>query len=61
MQEFTAASVAQFVKDAADGKVSKWVKSEPAPQSNDGPVIVLTGNTVHDIVLDESKDVIVEV
>jgi hypothetical protein len=58
---FTAAEIAQFVKEAADGKAVPWVKSEPIPSSNDAPVKILTGHTVADIVLDNTKDVLVEV
>lgn len=61
LQAFTAEAVAKFLKDAADGKVAEWVKSEAAPTSNDGPVTIVTGKTVKEIVLDETKDVIVEV
>ncbi len=58
---FTAADIAQFVKEAIEGKALPWVKSEPVPSSNDAPVKILVGQTVADIVLDNTKDVLVEV
>ncbi len=58
---FSASEIAKFVKDAAAGKVARWVKSEAEPSDNNGPVKILTGNTVQDIVGDTTKDVLVEV
>jgi protein disulfide-isomerase-like protein len=58
---FSASEIAKFVKDAAAGKVARWVKSEAEPSDNSDPVKILTGNTVQDIVGDTTKDVLVEV
>ncbi len=58
---FTADAIAKFVKDASEGRVPAFVKSEPLPSSNDGAVKIVTGNTVQEIVLDDSKDVLLEV
>ena len=36
------------------------LKSAPEPKKNDGPVKVVVGNTFDKIVMDESKDVLIE-
>jgi len=58
---FSAGDIAKFVKGAAEGSIPRWVKSEAAPTSNTGAVKIITGNTVQEIVLDETKDVLVEI
>jgi len=42
------------------GDVAPYIKSEPVPETNDGPVTVVVGKTFDDIVMDENKDVLVE-
>jgi protein disulfide-isomerase A1 len=61
LSSFTADAIAKFVKEASEGNAPRWVKSEPTPPDNSAPVKIVTGNTVQDIVLDESKDVLLEV
>jgi len=36
------------------------IKSEPIPEKQDGPVTVVVANNYKDIVLDETKDVLIE-
>jgi len=48
------------LQDYLDGKIEAHVKSEPIPESNDGPVTVVTGKTFDEIVMDKSKDVLIE-
>jgi len=58
--EFTVDSVAQFAKDFLDGKLKVYIKSEPVPEKNDEPVKVVVGETFNDIVMDPTKDVMIE-
>jgi protein disulfide isomerase len=58
--EFNAKNVQSFADDFFAGKLEKHVKSEPVPASQDGPVKVVVGKNFDEIVLDESKDVLVE-
>jgi len=58
--EFTVNSVAQFAKDFLDGKLKIYIKSEPVPEKNDEPVKVVVDETFNDIVMDPTKDVMIE-
>lgn len=53
-------AVAAFVSDFTEGKLQPSIKSEPVPESNDGPVSTIVAHTYDSIVLDDSKDVLVE-
>lgn len=59
-KEITHANIAKFVKDFAGGKVEPSIKSEPIPETQDGPVTVVVAHNYNDIVLDDAKDVLVE-
>lgn len=59
--KLTEKKIGAFVKDYVDGKLTPSVKSEPLPESNDGPVTVLVATSFKEIVMDSSdKDVLVE-
>lgn len=49
-----------FLQDYFDGKLKRYLKSEPIPESNDGPVKVLVAENFDSIVNDDSKDVLIE-
>lgn len=59
-QPLTAESLGEWFAQYKAGALSPHVKSEPIPESNDGPVKVLVAHTFKDIVQDSSKDVLVE-
>ncbi|POS86560.1 hypothetical protein EPUL_001297, partial [Erysiphe pulchra] len=59
-KEITAESIEQFVSQYVDGKLEPTIKSEPIPESNDGPVKVVVAKNFDEIVMDDSKDVILE-
>ncbi|KAL6056824.1 protein disulfide-isomerase precursor [Balamuthia mandrillaris] len=59
-QEFTPAAVEEHITAALEGRLAPFFKSEPVPESNDGPVTVVVGLNFEEIVLDPSKDVLVE-
>ncbi len=52
--------VSKFVKDFLDGKLSPAIKSEPVPEKQDGPVTVIVGHTLDDLVINNDKDVLVD-
>jgi protein disulfide-isomerase A1 len=57
---FTVESAAAFIESAIKGEYKGFKKSQPIPESNDGPVTVLVGKTFEQIVNDAEKDVFVE-
>ncbi|MCJ1397691.1 protein disulfide-isomerase precursor [Xylographa trunciseda] len=59
-QKLTEKAISKFVQDFVDGKVQPSVKSEPIPEKQDGPVTVIVAHNYNDIVMDETKDVLVE-
>ncbi|XP_053128432.1 protein disulfide-isomerase A3 [Hemicordylus capensis] len=50
----------RFLQDYFDGNLKKYLKSEPIPESNDGPVKVVVAENFDDIVNAEGKDVLIE-
>lgn len=61
-EEFTrdGKSLEKFLEDYFAKRLKRYVKSEPIPESNDGPVKVLVADTFDAIVNDPEKDVLVE-
>jgi protein disulfide-isomerase A1 len=59
-KEITAANLQAWVSDYLGGRLTANVKSEPEPADNSGPVKVVVGTTFDKIVMDSSKDVLVE-
>ncbi|MBN3308912.1 PDIA3 isomerase, partial [Amia calva] len=50
----------RFLQDYFDGKLKRYLKSEPIPENNDGPVKVLVAENFDEIVNDDDKDVLIE-
>lgn len=59
-KDITEKDIKKFVADYAAGKIEPSIKSEEIPETNDGPVKVIVAKTYDQIVLDDSKDVLVE-
>lgn len=59
-EKITAKTIEKFVGDYVAGKIEPSVKSEPIPETNDGPVTVVVAKNYNDIVLDDKKDVLIE-
>ncbi|KAI5866975.1 protein disulfide isomerase [Durotheca rogersii] len=59
-KEITHDAISTFVEDFVAGKIEPSLKSEPIPEAQEGPVTVVVGKTYEDIVLDDSKDVLIE-
>ena len=49
-----------FLDQYEKGELTNFVKSAEPPENNDGPVKVVVGKTFDEIVLDETKDVLIE-
>lgn len=58
--EITADRVKDFVSDFLEEKLMPFLKSDPIPEVNDGFVKIVVGNNFDAIVLDETKDVLLE-
>jgi len=58
--EVTADALKAHFEGFVTGTLKPNLKSQEPPADNDGPVKVIVGKTFNDIVLDESKDVLVE-
>jgi len=59
-KELTADNIRAHVTAFHAGALKPTMKSEEAPADNNGPVTVIVGTTFKEIVLDTSKDVLVE-
>uniref|UniRef100_A0A8C5WGP5 Protein disulfide-isomerase n=1 Tax=Leptobrachium leishanense TaxID=445787 RepID=A0A8C5WGP5_9ANUR len=61
-EEFTrdGKALERFLQDFFDGKLKRYLKSEPIPENNDGPVKVVVAENFDELVNDESKDVLIE-
>ncbi|KAL6204829.1 hypothetical protein ACLB2K_022096 [Fragaria x ananassa] len=60
-KEVTLANIKAFGEDFLEDKLKAFYKSDPIPETNDGDVKIVVGNNFDDIVLDESKDVLLEI
>ncbi|KAL6630508.1 hypothetical protein ACP70R_028581 [Stipagrostis hirtigluma subsp. patula] len=59
--EVSLDTIKQFADDFLEGKkLTPFYKSEPVPENNDGDVKIVVGKNLDQIVLDESKDVLLE-
>ena len=59
-KEITLEAIKAFVDDFVAGKVEPSVKSDPIPETQEGPVHVVVAKSYNDIVLDDTKDVLIE-
>lgn len=58
--KLTEKAVGKFVDDFVAGKLSPSIKSEPIPETQDGPVTVIVAHTYQELIIDNEKDVLVE-
>jgi protein disulfide-isomerase A1 len=59
-KEYNVKSISNFLDQTVVGKYAGFKKSEPIPESNDGPVKVVVGKQFEEIVFDKTKDVLLE-
>ncbi|KAG5519273.1 hypothetical protein PMAC_001898 [Pneumocystis sp. 'macacae'] len=58
--ELHAENLDKFLDDYVSGLLVPTIKSEPLPETQDGPVTVVVANSFKDVVLDSHKDVLLE-
>ena len=58
--EITHDAIAKFTEEFSAGKIEPSIKSEPIPETQDGPVSIVVAKNYKDIVLDDTKDVLIE-
>jgi len=56
----TTESVKEWLQQVVEGTAKAFLKSEPVPENNNGPVTILVGKNFGEIVNDNTKDVLVE-
>ena len=59
-KEITRKNIEKFVEAYLDGSMAPSIKSEPIPETQEGPVTVVVAHNYNDIVLDDKKDVLIE-
>ncbi|KAL6457538.1 hypothetical protein MHYP_G00345010 [Metynnis hypsauchen] len=61
-EEFTrdGKSLERFLEDFFAGRLKRYIKSEPVPANNNGPVKVVVADSFEEIVNDPEKDVLIE-
>ncbi|GFP84221.1 protein disulfide isomerase-like 1-4 [Phtheirospermum japonicum] len=59
--EITLEKIKAFGEAFLEDKLKPFYKSDPIPETNDEDVKIVVGNNFDDIVLDESKDVLLEI
>lgn len=57
--DLTVEAVTKFVDDVQSGAIKPYLKSAE-PEANDGPLTVVVGKNFEELVLDETKDVLVK-
>ncbi|KAL8486528.1 hypothetical protein ACS0TY_023282 [Phlomoides rotata] len=60
-KEVTLENIKEFGEAFLEDKLKAFYKSDPIPETNDGDVKIVVGNNFDDIVLDESKDALLEI
>uniref|UniRef100_A0A0E0N8D7 protein disulfide-isomerase n=1 Tax=Oryza rufipogon TaxID=4529 RepID=A0A0E0N8D7_ORYRU len=59
--EISVENIKRFAEDFLEEKLTPFYKSEPVPESNEGDVKIVVGKNLDQIVLDESKDALLEI
>lgn len=59
-EDVTVAKLTAFVEGVAAGTIAPTIKSAPVPESNNGPVTVVVASQFVELVMDTTKDVLVE-
>lgn len=59
-KDINAKDIGEFIQQVLDGKVDPSIKSEPIPETQEGPVTVVVAHTYQELVIDNEKDVLLE-
>lgn len=57
---FSVENLQQFLSDLDEGNLEPYQKSEPIPESNDGPVKVAVAKNFDEVVTNNGKDTLIE-
>lgn len=57
---FRIENLQQFLSDLEEGNLEPYQKSEPIPESNDGPVKVGVAKNFDEVVTNNGKDTLIE-
>lgn len=58
--EFSVENLRKFVEDLLEGSLEPYIKSEPIPESNVGPVKVAVAKNFNDLVVNNDQDTLIE-
>lgn len=58
--DFSVENLQSFVTDLEEGALEPYIKSEPVPTSNDGPVKVAVAKNFAEVVTNNGKDTLIE-
>jgi protein disulfide-isomerase A1 len=56
----SAKDLTEFIEDFIEGKIEPSIKSEPIPETQEGPVTVVVAKNYQELVIDNDKDVLLE-
>ncbi|KAF2278419.1 protein disulfide isomerase [Westerdykella ornata] len=59
-KKITEKDIGQFVEDFIAGKIEPSIKSEPIPETQEGPVTVVVAKNYDELVINNDKDVLLE-
>ncbi|XP_066158872.1 protein disulfide-isomerase A3 [Euwallacea fornicatus] len=59
-EEFSVDALEAFVNDLLDGNLEAYIKSEPIPETQEGPVTVAVARNFDDTVINNGKDTLIE-
>ncbi|PKY02910.1 protein disulfide isomerase [Aspergillus campestris IBT 28561] len=59
-KEIKAKDVGKFIQNVLEGKVEPSIKSEPIPETQEGPTTVVVAHSYQDLVINNDKDVLLE-
>ncbi|KAK2626653.1 hypothetical protein QTJ16_003828 [Diplocarpon rosae] len=59
-KELSNENIRRFVSDFVEGKIEPSIKSEPIPETQEGPVQIVVAKNYDEIILDDKKDVLIE-
>jgi protein disulfide-isomerase A1 len=60
-REITREAIAEFVADFLGGTLKPSITSQPVPEKQDGPVTVVVGRSFREMVVDNDRDVLVQI
>ncbi|XP_020583623.1 LOW QUALITY PROTEIN: protein disulfide-isomerase-like [Phalaenopsis equestris] len=55
-----ADQIATWLREYVDGNLTPFIRSEPIPEANNEPVKVVVANSLHDVVFNSGKNVLLE-